>query len=86
MDAVREIHPLLPRVRDIEYHQRKVWILCDDQIAIYDREAGSWILMNSGQLLLGQEFSHSSSTPPWSFEDVKCRHIQDTNSLSVDKE
>jgi ligand-binding sensor domain-containing protein len=48
---VIETHPLLPRVRDIRYHRDKIWVLCDDQIAVYDREAGSWILISDRQVV-----------------------------------
>ena len=50
-DAATEIHPLLPWVRDIQYQEGKVWVLSDNQIAIYDRKAGSWILMTNGQVV-----------------------------------
>ena len=50
-DAAMETHPLLPWVRDIQYQEGKVWVLSDNQIAIYNRKAGSWILMTNGQVV-----------------------------------
>ena len=49
--AVREIHPLLPWVRDIQYHQGKAWVLCDNQIAIYDWNDDTWTLISSERIV-----------------------------------
>ena len=44
-------HPLLPRVRDIKYHQGRTWVLCDDMIAVRDLKADSWTLISGRQLV-----------------------------------
>ena len=50
-DVATEIHPLLPRVRDIQYQEGKVWVLSDNQIAIYDHKARSWTSITNGQIV-----------------------------------
>ena len=49
--AVKEIHPLLPWVRAIQYHQGKAWVLCDNQIAIYDWNDDTWTLISSERIV-----------------------------------
>ena len=50
--AVKEIHPLLPWVRDIQYHRGKVWVLCDNQIAVYNWKEDSWTLISSERVVV----------------------------------
>ena len=44
-------HPLLPWVRDIKFHQGRIWVLCDDMIAVYDFKADSWTLISGRQVI-----------------------------------
>lgn len=50
-NAATQIHPLLPWVRDIQYRDGKVWVLSDNQIAIFDHKAKSWTLITNGQIV-----------------------------------
>ena len=50
-EEVIATHPLLPWVRDIKYHQGRIWVLCDDMIAVHDLKADSWTLISGRQVV-----------------------------------
>ncbi len=50
-EGVFATHPLLPWVRDIKFHQGRIWVMCDDMIAVHDLKADSWTLISGRQVV-----------------------------------